>query len=80
MTTVASLQDARQIARKVLDARLAACVQMVAVDSAYLWKGELMEEAEILLLFKTRESLYDKLERHIIDGDDAERESVAVHP
>jgi periplasmic divalent cation tolerance protein len=70
MTTVATLQDAREITRAVLGARLAACVQMVPVDSAFLWKGELMEEAEILLLFKTRETLYDDLERAI----------VAVHP
>ena len=70
MTTVATLPDAKEIARKVLGSRLAACVQMLPVESAYRWHGEVLEEAEILILLKTREELYEELERTI----------AAIHP
>ncbi len=52
-TTVANLDDARQLARRVVAGRLAACAQLQPIDSLYFWKGELVEEQEIRISFKT---------------------------
>lgn len=53
-TTVGSRADAEQLARAVIAARLAACAQLDAgVTSVYRWKGEVCEEAEVRLTFKT---------------------------
>jgi periplasmic divalent cation tolerance protein len=58
LTTVKSREDARQIAEKLLSERLAACVQMLPIDSLYTWKGEMTAESEVLLLVKTRREQY----------------------
>ena len=53
MTTVDSEELARTLATRLLEKRLAACVQEVRIDSHYRWDGELRYEPEILLLVKT---------------------------
>lgn len=62
-TTVARRDDARRLARRVLRAGLAACAQLEPIESLYVWNGELMEEAEVRLSFKTtslrRQALMD---------------------
>ncbi|MBE9172575.1 divalent-cation tolerance protein CutA [Cyanobium sp. LEGE 06143] len=52
-TTVANQDDAWRLARRVVTRRLAACAQLQPIDSLYLWKGELVEEPEIRISFKT---------------------------
>jgi periplasmic divalent cation tolerance protein len=57
-TTVASLEDARRLARALLEQRLAACVQLDAgVQSHYRWQGALCAEAEVRLTIKTLPAL-----------------------
>jgi periplasmic divalent cation tolerance protein len=53
MTTVGSDELADALATRLLEERLAACVQEVAINSRYRWQGELRRDAEILLLVKT---------------------------
>ncbi len=59
-TTVAARADALIIAQKLLGEKLAACVQLMPIQSLYHWKGEMRDAAEILLLIKTRAALYDQ--------------------
>ncbi|HUO91275.1 MAG TPA: divalent-cation tolerance protein CutA [Rhizomicrobium sp.] len=58
MTTTATREDAQNIARALLDAKLAACVQLMPIESCYMWQDALQNEAEILLLVKTRAALF----------------------
>lgn len=51
-TTVGSEADAKAMARALVEARLAACVQIMPVTSVYRWEGSLEETAEHLLLCK----------------------------
>ena len=53
MTTVDSGDLARTVATRLLEKRLAACVQEIRISSLYRWNGELRCEPEILLLVKT---------------------------
>ena len=54
VTTVGSVDDAQQLATRILDARLAACVQVEpGVESSYRWKGALCKEMEVRLTIKT---------------------------
>ena len=55
LVTCSSLAEARRIARAVVEARLAACVNIVpgAVQSIYRWKGKVESARERLLLIKT---------------------------
>ena len=51
-TTVGSETEARAMARALVEARLAACVQIMPVASVYRWEGKIEEAAEHLLLCK----------------------------
>src|SRR5205809_7907358 len=52
---------ARDIARAVLDRRLAACANLWPVESVYRWHGRREETNEFVVVFKTRASLLPKL-------------------
>jgi len=54
LTTVSSLQEAKRIAHLLVEARLAACVNIAGdVESVYRWQGAVEETQEVLLLIKT---------------------------
>jgi periplasmic divalent cation tolerance protein len=54
LTTAANAEEAGQIARALVEERLAACVSLFpGVESVYRWKGEVETAAETLLLIKT---------------------------
>jgi periplasmic divalent cation tolerance protein len=59
MTALPSRDAAEQIAKILVDEKLAACVQLMPVESFYRWEGKTRNEAEILLLIKTRTALFD---------------------
>src|ERR1700756_5480641 len=58
-TTTASEAEAESIAEALLADELGACVQILAVRSRYVWKGEVQRECEQLLLIKTRAVLFE---------------------
>ena len=59
MTALPSREAAAAIANLLIDERLAACVQLLAVQSFYRWEDKTQNEAEVLLLVKTRTALFD---------------------
>ena len=64
-------KPSRKIADTLLDARLAACVQILpGVESRYWWEGKQRVGRESLLLIKTRRSHVKRIEKAV----------TAVHP
>lgn len=60
--TVPHLGEGRALARALLEARLAACVNLVPkVESLYWWDGAIQNEEEALLVVKTRTDRVDEL-------------------
>ncbi len=57
-TTVGSKEDARGLADALLAEKLAACVQLMDIESHYSWKGERKSEPEVMLIAKTRTDLF----------------------
>ncbi|KAG5191115.1 hypothetical protein JKP88DRAFT_352424 [Tribonema minus] len=58
---------ARELAGKLVRERLAACVNIVpAVSSVYVWKGELQEDEEVLMMCKTRTALVKELSEFVV--------------
>jgi periplasmic divalent cation tolerance protein len=54
VTTLGSPADAQKLARRILEERLAACVQVeAAITSHYRWQGALCEEPEVRVTLKT---------------------------
>jgi periplasmic divalent cation tolerance protein len=62
-----TVDEARALAGALLDRRLAACVQLIPVESHYVWQGERVDDAETLLLVKTRTELYPALEAAVAE-------------
>lgn len=67
MVTCGSRAEARKIARAVVEARLAACANVMAspVQSIYRWKGKVETAKEVLLLVKSTRRRFSALEREI---------------
>ena len=60
--TCGSLAEARKLARAVLEAKLAACVNIVPrVESHFWWQGKLDKAAECLLVMKSAQRHFRKL-------------------
>ena len=64
-TTVASMEDARRLAREMVEGRLAACVHLEPLAaSTYRWQGKVCEEPEVRLTIKTLHSTRGALEAY----------------
>jgi periplasmic divalent cation tolerance protein len=59
MTTVNDGAQARSLAARLIEDRLAACVQEIPIHSHYRWEGKLQRSSEILLLVKTSTAAAD---------------------
>lgn len=61
-STCASADEAERLARRLVDERLAACVNVISpVRSFYRWKGAVEDAVEWLLVIKSSRSLFASL-------------------
>lgn len=65
MTTTDNPDEAKSLARSLVEAKLAACVQVIPITSHYSWEGSLEESGELLLLIKTTAGRYDDVEQFL---------------
>ena len=66
LTTTPDNVEAERLARSIVDAKLAACVQILPkMTSVYFWEGKVQSEPEHLLLIKTLEEKFDALSEFI---------------
>ena len=61
ITTCENRETAKAIAKLLVERRLVACVQMIPIDSIYLWKEKICEESETMLLIKSRKILFEEV-------------------
>lgn len=65
-TTVSNQTVGETLAAKIVEARLAACVQVLPrMTSVYMWEGRVTIEGEHLLLIKTLPEKFDELSAFI---------------
>jgi len=67
MTSVTSAEQAKELARAVVEARLAACAQILPISSCYRWEGKVVEDGEQMMLFKTLSDKYAALEAFLVE-------------
>ena len=64
--TVPTKQDAKSIAKILLTQRLAACINIIdKVQSIFSWHDEICEEKELLMMIKTKSTLFDRVKQAI---------------
>ncbi|MCS7010200.1 MAG: divalent-cation tolerance protein CutA [Anaerolineales bacterium] len=66
LITAPNDESGREIARALVEKRLAACVNLLpGVTSMYHWEGKLQEDSEVLLICKTHRSRLAALEEEV---------------
>ena len=67
LVTAANPDEGRKIAAHLVEAQLAACVNILpAIESVYHWQGQTIEEGECLLIIKTAGALFAEIESEIV--------------
>ncbi len=79
-TTTATAEEAERIAEILLAEKLAACVQIVAIRSRYVWKGAVERADEQLLLIKTGEALFEPVQARIRAAHSYETPEIVAVP
>jgi len=66
LTTAPNAEESETLARKIVEAKLAACVQVLPpMKSFYFWDNEVQVDSEHLLLIKTFAEKFDELKEFI---------------
>ena len=77
-TTFHKKETALKIGKSLLKDRLIACYNLLPVESAYWWKGEIVGDKEILMILKTRKENFDQVESQIKKHSEYETPEVLV--
>lgn len=68
LVTVPHAEAGRELARRVVEERLAACGNVIpGLVSVYRWQGEVQEDPEALVIFKTTEDALPELEKRVVE-------------
>ncbi|HEX5961215.1 MAG TPA: divalent-cation tolerance protein CutA [Rhodanobacteraceae bacterium] len=68
LSTCPDAETAARIARTLVGEGLAACVNCVpGVQSTYHWQGRIHDDAEVLLLIKTRRERFEALRARLVE-------------
>lgn len=59
LVTAGSEDEARSLAKHLLEQKLIACANLVPVNSLYMWEGEVQDDREVLLIIKTRSEVFE---------------------
>ena len=64
-TTCATVTEAKNIAKVLIEDKLAACIQLSEVESLYMWNNEFCCDNETLMNIKTRKENFEKVKSKI---------------
>ena len=64
-TTCPNKEEASNIAKSLIENKLAACIQMSEIESFYMWEDEFCNDKEILLNIKTKKENFKKIQSKI---------------
>lgn len=68
LVTAGSLRESKKIARRLVESRLAACVNVTQpVRSIYRWQGKISEDREWLLIIKTTRKRFAEVKAAVLE-------------
>jgi len=80
MTTFANEGVGKKIIHSLIEKRLAACVQVQAIESYYHWEGKVNQDQEKQVMIKTTTALYKEVEADILANHDYDTPEVIQLP
>ncbi len=63
--TAGNLEEARRIGKKLIEERLAACVNIFPISSIYRWKDNIEESDEFGMIVKTKTEKVKEIEKRV---------------
>lgn len=63
--TAGDMAQAKEIGKKLVEERLAACANIFPITSIYRWKDNIEESNEFALILKTRTSKVKEIEKRV---------------
>lgn len=81
LVTAPDIKTARKLARACLEARAAACVNILPkIESHYWWRSKIEKGAELLLVMKTTTNRLDALEKCVLTNHPYDTPEFVVLP
>ncbi|MDR2542000.1 MAG: divalent-cation tolerance protein CutA [Treponema sp.] len=80
ITTVAGKEPAKKMARLLVEKRLAACAQLLPIESVYMWQDKVCEEEEIALFIKSKTALFEEIKTAIKENHSYEVPQIVQVP
>ena len=80
LTTFSDDLVGKRMINSLIEKHLAACVQVQSIESFYHWKGEVACDKEKLVLIKTKDSLYESVEKDILANHNYETPEIIKLP
>ena len=66
LITASSMEEGEKIAGALVEEGLAACCNIIhGIRSVFKWKGEICKENEVLLLVKSKASIFERLKKRV---------------
>jgi periplasmic divalent cation tolerance protein len=79
--TTSGEEESKKIGNIIVEEKLAACVNIIAsIESIYLWKGEIEEDKESILIAKTKVSNIDKIIKRVKEIHSYETPAILAIP
>ena len=67
VTTIGTEAEAQKLAKELVAAKLVACAQISLIESIYHWDGEVQQDKEFQVRFKTIATNYKAVETAILE-------------
>lgn len=67
ITTLPTREQALALSRLLVEQGLVACAQLSAIESVYLWNGQLQQDPEVRLTLKAPAEHYEAIEAAILE-------------
>ena len=79
--TTSNKQESKKIGHILVEEKLAACVNIIpSIESIYLWKGEIEEDNESILIAKTKTKYLDKIIKRVKEIHSYENPAILAIP
>lgn len=79
--TTSDNEESKKIGNKLVEEKLAACINIVAsIESIYLWKGEIEDDRESLIIAKTEVKNIDKIIKRVKEIHSYETPAILAIP
>ena len=79
--TTSGEEESKKIGKTLVEEKLAACVNIIpSIESIYLWKGEIEDDEESLLIAKTKVETVDKIIKRVKEIHSYETPAILAIP